>query len=91
MITFAAVPTANVVMLNVCLNFPLAIDTVAGAVAAPVALLDRCTTAPAAGAGFVSVTVPVALVPPVTAAADTVRATVAAGPVSVSVPVALAA
>ncbi len=67
MTTAVVLVTADVVTVNVLVVLPFMIDTVAGT-ATPGALLDRVTTAPPFGAGEVSVTVAVALVPPVTLA-----------------------
>src|SRR3989442_14939616 len=57
--------TALVVTVNVTLVAPTGTVTLAGTVAAEL-LLDSVTCAPPAGAGPPSVTVPVALLPPVT-------------------------
>lgn len=65
MFTSVVLATADVVTVNVLVVLPFMIDTVAGT-ATPGALLERLTTAPPFGAGKVSVTVAVALVPPVT-------------------------
>ena len=81
--------TANVVTVNVFVVLPFMIDTVAGTVAAPGALLARLTTAPPFGAGEASVTVAVEIVPPVTLTGD--RVNVAAGFEMTSVPVAFVA
>jgi hypothetical protein len=67
MFTGVDAATALVVMLNVALVAPAATVTLAGTVAAAL-LLDSVTTAPPAGAGPSSVTVPVRGLPPVTLA-----------------------
>jgi hypothetical protein len=60
------VATGLVVTVNVAVVAFGATVTLAGTLAAPVLLLDRLTTAPPAGAGPLSVTVPVEEVPPIT-------------------------
>ena len=67
MVTGVAALTARVVTVNVALVAPAATVTLAGTVAAAVLLLASVTTAPPAGAALLSVTVPVAEAPPVTA------------------------
>lgn len=57
-------PTESVVTAKVAVVAFAAIVTLAGTVAAAVLLLDRVTTAPPAGAGALSVTVPVDGLPP---------------------------
>ena len=69
-VTGVAVATMNVLTVNVFVVLPFMIDTVAGTVAAPGVLLARLMMTPPAGAGAASVTVPVELVPPVTATGD---------------------
>ena len=61
-----AVVTAVVVTVNVPLDAPAAIDTLAGTAATALSL-DRFTTTPPVGAGEPRVTVPVTLAPPLTA------------------------
>jgi hypothetical protein len=58
--------TGLVVTGNVAVVAPAATITLAGTCAAAVLLLDRVTTAPLAGAGPLSVTVPVEDMPPIT-------------------------
>ena len=58
--------TGLVVTANVALVAPTATVTLAGTVAANVLSLDNDTTAPPAGAGPLSVTVPVEGLPPTT-------------------------
>jgi hypothetical protein len=65
-LTAVSLTTGLVVTVNVALVAFAATDTFAGTWAAPALLLDRVTTAPAAGAGAVKVTVPVAVLPPST-------------------------
>jgi hypothetical protein len=60
--------TGLVVTAKVAVVALAATVTVAGTCAAAVLLLDRVTTAPAGGAGPFSVTVPVEVLPPPTAA-----------------------
>ena len=60
------VVTALVLTVNVALLAPAATVTLAGTVAVDVLLLERETVAPPAGAGPLSVTVPVEGDPPVT-------------------------
>src|SRR6266403_1845340 len=66
MVTGVDVVTAVVLTVNVALLAPAAIVTLAGTVAVDVLLLERETVAPPAGAGPLSVTVPVEGDPPVT-------------------------
>ena len=85
--------TTDVVTGNVTLVAPAGIDTLAPTVAI-VELLFRATTAPPAGAAPVSVTVPVAPVPPATLVGATVTmlrlaAAVTAHPDSVATTVVL--
>jgi hypothetical protein len=67
-VTEVAVPTALVLTVKVALVAPAATVTDAGTVAAAVLLLANVTTAPSLGAGALSITVPVAELPPVTLA-----------------------
>ena len=66
MVTDLLRDTAWVLIVNVALVAPLGTVTFAGTLAADVFLLDSDTTAPPAGAGPVSVTVPVEGLPPTT-------------------------
>jgi hypothetical protein len=66
MVTLLDETTVRVVTVKVALVFPAATVTFAGTVATVVALLERVTTVPAAGAGPLRVTVPVDGVPPFT-------------------------
>jgi len=66
MVTGVDVVTALVLTVNVALLAPAATVTLAGTVAVDVLLLERETVAPPAGAGPLSVTVPVEGDPPVT-------------------------
>jgi len=67
MVTGVDVVTALVLTVNVALLAPAATVTLAGTVAVDVLLLVRVTAAPPAGAGPLSVTVPVEdCAPPVT-------------------------
>ena len=72
MLRAAALATGVVVTVNVAVIAFAATVTFAGTCAAPVLLLDRAITAPPVGAGAVSVTVPVEIVPPTTEAGFTV-------------------
>jgi hypothetical protein len=65
-LTVVDVPTALVLTVNVALVAPGAIVTLEGTLAAVVLLLERATCAPPAGAGPLSVTVPVDELPPTT-------------------------
>ena len=65
-VTPVEVPTGAVVTAKVALVLPGGTVTVAGREATDVSLLISVTTAPAAGAGPLSVTVPCGLLPPVT-------------------------
>src|SRR5437588_679708 len=67
MVTGVDVVTALVLTVNVALLAPAATVTLAGTVAVDVLLLVRVTAAPPAGAGPLSVTVPVEEDPPLTA------------------------
>src|ERR1700751_2552338 len=58
--------TPLVVIVKVAVFAPKATVTLAGTCAVPVLLLERVTTAPAGGAARFSVTVPGALLPPMT-------------------------
>ena len=64
--------TVFVVTVKIAVLLPAETVTVAGTEAAAVLLLESVTTAPPAGAGTLSVTVPVDDVPPVTLAGLTV-------------------
>src|SRR5438445_10993729 len=64
MVTGVDVVTALVLTVNVALLAPAATVTLAGTVAVDVLLLVRVTAAPPAGAGPLSVTVPVEEFPP---------------------------
>src|SRR5207247_11405057 len=64
--TLFGAPTALVLTVKVAVVPPPGTVTLAGTVAAPVLLLDSDTTAPPLGAGSLSVTVPVAELPPAT-------------------------
>src|SRR5438445_5012732 len=73
MVTGVDVVTALVLTVNVALLAPAATVTLAGTVAVDVLLLVRVTAAPPAGAGPLSVTVPVEdCAPPVTVVGFTV-------------------
>jgi hypothetical protein len=65
-VTDVEVVTAMVVTVNVAVALPAATVTDEGTVAAEVLLLLSVTTVPPVGAAVLSVTVPVALAPPVT-------------------------
>jgi hypothetical protein len=65
-VTEALLGTGLVVMVNVAVVAPWGTVTLVGTWAAAVLLLDKLTTAPAAGAGPVNLTVPVEDVPPIT-------------------------
>lgn len=58
--------TVDVFTVNVALLVPAATVTLEGTLATPVLLLESMTWAPPAGAGPLSVTVPVEELPPVT-------------------------
>jgi len=73
MVADTVVVTAEVVTVNVADDAPEGTATVAGTVT-PNAPHDRFTTTPAAGAGPLRVTVPVAEAPPVTVLGDSVTA-----------------
>ena len=66
MVTGVEAATGEVVTVKLALVDPAGTVTEAGTVAAAVSLLVRLTGIPPAGAGPVSVTVPVELVPPCT-------------------------
>src|SRR3989449_1057233 len=66
MVTEVDVPTGLVLTVKVALVAPSSTVTLAGTVAAAVLLLESVTCAPPAGAGPLSVTVPVEGLPPVT-------------------------
>ena len=73
MVTAVEEVTENVVIVKVAVVAPASTVTFAGTVATEVRLLESVTTAPAAGAGPLSVTVPVDGVPPFTLAGLRVR------------------
>jgi hypothetical protein len=75
----ALAPATKVVTVKDPFVAPAASVTLAGTVAAAVLLLESATTAPLGGALPVSVTVPVALAPPVTVVGETVSAEITAG------------
>jgi hypothetical protein len=79
MITAVELDTETVVTANAVLALPPGTVTVAGTVATEVLPLDSDTTAPPAGAGPLSVTVPVELLPPATEDGLRDRETSAAG------------
>ena len=86
--TFVEASTALVVTVNVAEVAPAATVRLGGVAATAVLLLDSETTAPFTGAGLLSVTVPVADVPPVTLVGFTVsEESAAAGGFTVSVAV----
>src|SRR6266403_6413110 len=66
MVTFVDAATALVPTANVAVVAPAATVTLEGTVAAAVLLLESATVAPPAGAGPLSVTVPVEEFPPTT-------------------------
>ena len=66
MVTVVEAETALVLTVNVALVAPAAIVTLVGVRATVVLLLERTTCAPPAGAGPLSVTVPVEEFPPTT-------------------------
>jgi hypothetical protein len=66
MVTVVEAETALVLTVNVALVAPAAIVTLDGTLATTVLLLESATCAPPAGAGPLSVTVPVEEFPPVT-------------------------
>ena len=71
MLTVVDAATALVLTVNVALVAPAGTVTVEGTLAAAVLLLESVTCAPAAGAGPLSVAVPVEEFPPVTLAGFT--------------------
>ena len=73
MVTVLLRDTVWVLIVNVALVAPLGTVTFAGTLATEVLLLDSDTSAPPAGAGPVSVTVPVEGLPPTTLDGFTVR------------------
>ena len=75
MVTDLLRDTVWVLILNVALVAPPATVTLAGTVAVDVLPLDNDTTAPPAGAGPLSVTVPVEGLPPTTLDGFTVQRT----------------
>src|SRR5271169_320319 len=86
MLSCVTVPTAVVVMVKFALTALAGTVTVSGTVVEG-SLLARLTTAPAAGAGPLKVTVPWALVPPTTIAGFTVTcASVGGGLLAEAVP-----
>ena len=82
-VTAVDVDTGDVVTVKVALLLPAATVTAAGTVAAPLSLLSD-TADPPAGAGPLSVTVPVELTPPLTLVGLKLRVTKAGG-ITVSV------
>ena len=68
MVSKVLLETGLVVIVNVAVVAPAVTVTLAGTCAAAVLLLDRVTTAPPAGAGPFSVTVPMQEFPPTTEA-----------------------
>ena len=86
MVTGVEAATAEVVTMKFALVDPAGTVTEAGTVAAAVSLLVRLTEIPPAGAGPVSVTIPVELVPPCTDAGLTLTE-VRPGGVTVSIAV----
>lgn len=65
-VTFRFEVTVDVLTVKVDVVAPATMVTLVGTVATPVLLLERVTTAPAAGAGPFRVTVPVEVPPPFT-------------------------
>ncbi len=72
-VTAVVLATGFVEIVNVAPEAPAATVTVAGTTAAATLPLDSDTTAPPAGAGPVSVTVPVEVLPPATPVGLTLR------------------
>ena len=66
MVTEVETRTVDVFTAKVALVAPAGMTTLEGTVATPVLLLERTTWAPPAGAGPLSVTVPVEELPPIT-------------------------
>jgi len=85
-VTMVCVATPTVVAVNVCDVFPARIITVPGTVTEGSPLLNE-TVIPPAGATWLIVTVPVELVPPVTAAGLKLRLVTAVGGSTVTFPV----
>jgi hypothetical protein len=84
-VTAVEAATRLVVTVKVAVLAPAATRTLTGTVAAPVLLLERVTVAPPVGAGPVSVTVPVDVLPPMTAIGLKLRLLSASAVVAVAV------